>query len=183
MNYSQKDYAHLSLRSWVNVVIGKMTAIDRRRKHICINGQTILPYDHLILCTGEQYYFIAPLQLRIYNPYSRQEIKPHSSRPLFGKFNFKMPQSLLLLLFKFSSVYIDAPPSNMFVINNEYEAEHLLIYIENNNLLSSNGLILIFFNFKNFNLNSFLEILRKHYYLWNGLECFVHLADIACRWC
>ena len=138
MNYSQNDFAHLSLRSWVNVVVGKMTAIDRRRKHICINGQTILPYDHLILCTGEQYYFIAPLQLRIFNPYSRQEIKPHSSRPLFGKCNWLKKT---FSSFDFGTFcFVDAPPSNMFVINNEYEAEHLLIYIESNNILSSNGL-------------------------------------------
>ncbi len=84
MNYDQNDYAHQSLRSWVNVILGKMTSIDRRRKNICINGQTVLPYDHLILCTGEQYYLIAPLQARIYNSYSRQEVKPHITRPLFG---------------------------------------------------------------------------------------------------
>jgi hypothetical protein len=67
------------------VIIGKLTSIDRRKKQIKINGQTILPYDHLILCTGEQYYFIAPMQNRIYNSYSKQEVKPHPNRPLFGK--------------------------------------------------------------------------------------------------
>ena len=106
----------MSLRSWINVIMGKITSIDRRNKNIYINGQTVLPYDHLIMCTGEQYYFIAPFQARIYNSYSRQEVKPHISRPLF-----------------------DMPPSNMFVINNEYEAEHFLIYLENNELLASNG--------------------------------------------
>lgn len=85
MNYDQNDHSYLSLRSWINVIIGKMTSIDRRRQNICINGSTILPYDHLILCSGEQYYFISPMQARIYNSYSRQEVKPHISRPLFGK--------------------------------------------------------------------------------------------------
>jgi NADH dehydrogenase FAD-containing subunit len=72
------------LRSWVNVIIGKLTSINRRKKYIKINDQTILPYDHLILCTGEQYYFIAPMQARIYNWYSKQEIKPNLYRALFG---------------------------------------------------------------------------------------------------
>jgi hypothetical protein len=34
----------------------------------------------------------------------------------------------------------------MFVINNEYEAEHVLIYIENNNLILSNGNKIIIHN-------------------------------------
>jgi NADH dehydrogenase FAD-containing subunit len=84
MNFDLKDHAAMSLRSWVNVIIGKMTWIDRRRKHIVINGQTVLPYDHLILCTGEQYYNIAPHNARVYNSYTKQEVKPFSGRPLFG---------------------------------------------------------------------------------------------------
>lgn len=32
----------------------------------------------------------------------------------------------------------------MFVINNEYEAEHVLIYMENNNLIASNENIIIY---------------------------------------
>ncbi|XP_072543047.1 cilia- and flagella-associated protein 61 isoform X2 [Salminus brasiliensis] len=34
--YSERDYALLSLRSWVNVVTGKMMAIDRAAKHVQI---------------------------------------------------------------------------------------------------------------------------------------------------
>lgn len=121
MNYDQKDHAYMSLRSWVNVVIGKMTHIDRRQKNIYINEHTVLPYDHLILCTGEQYYPVAPLQARVYNSYSRQEVKPHISRPFFG-----------------------IPPLNMFVINNEYESESVLAYIAKNKLIESNENIIIY---------------------------------------
>jgi hypothetical protein len=84
MNYTHQDYAAMSLRSWVNIIEGKMTLIDRRKKQIVINERTILPYDHLILCTGEQYYNLAPMRQRVYNSYSKQEVKPHLGRPLFG---------------------------------------------------------------------------------------------------
>ena len=87
MNYDQTDYSYLSLRSWINVIVGKMTSIDRRKKHILINDQTVLPYDHLILCTGEQYYSISPMSNKVWNAYSKQEVKPHLTRPLFGKTN------------------------------------------------------------------------------------------------
>lgn len=87
MNYSHKDYAALSLRSWVNIINGKVTAIDRRKKLVTINESTVLPYDHLILCAGEQYYPIAPMRALVYNAYSKKEVKPHLARPLFGKKN------------------------------------------------------------------------------------------------
>jgi hypothetical protein len=85
LNYSHSDYTALSLRSWVNIVSGKMTHIDRRAKHIVIDDRTVLPYDHLILCAGEQYYPLAPMRARVYNSYSKQEVKPSLKRPLFGK--------------------------------------------------------------------------------------------------
>jgi hypothetical protein len=90
LNYSHNDYASLSLRSWVNIIEGQMTSIDRRKKHIIINERTILPYDHLILCAGEQYYHVAPMRARIYNAYSKQEVKPNLSRPLFGTKNNRL---------------------------------------------------------------------------------------------
>lgn len=45
----------MSLCSWVNVVVGKMTGIDRAAKHVLVSTDQIVLYDHLILCTGEQY--------------------------------------------------------------------------------------------------------------------------------
>lgn len=53
--YSDRDHALLSLHSWVSVVTGKMTAIDRTSKHVQVIGGRTVPYDHLILCTGQQY--------------------------------------------------------------------------------------------------------------------------------
>lgn len=122
MNYESADHASMSLRSWINVIIGKMTSIDRRRKHIFINGKTVLPYDHLILCTGEQYYHLAPLQAKVFNPFTKQEVKSHFTRPLF-----------------------DAPPPNMFAINSEHEAEHFLMFAEKNKIDSMKGFLFFIF--------------------------------------
>ncbi len=85
LNYNTTDHAALSLRSWLNVVVGKMTSIDRRHKQIMINGKTLLTYDHLVLCTGEQYYYVAPMQARVFNVYSKQEVMAHPARNLFGE--------------------------------------------------------------------------------------------------
>ena len=84
MNYDSADHAHLSLRSWINVIMGQMTAIDRRRKQITIDNAKVISYDHLILATGEQYYYIAPMQNRVENSYTKKEVKPHLNRPMFG---------------------------------------------------------------------------------------------------
>lgn len=45
----------MSLCSWVNVVVGRMTAIDRAAKQVVVSKSEIVFYDHLILCTGLQY--------------------------------------------------------------------------------------------------------------------------------
>lgn len=121
MNYDQSDYAAMSLRTWVNIIYGKMTSIDRRKKQVIINNQKVLPYDHLILCTGEQYYHIAPMKNKVYNAYAKQEVKPYLGRPLF-----------------------DQPPPNMFVVNGESDAENLLAYMEKNHLASSKDNVIFY---------------------------------------
>jgi len=140
MNYEQADYSYLSLRSWINVIIGKMTSIDRRKKEILINERTFLPYDHLVLCTGEQYYLISPMSNKVWNSYSKSEVKPHLGRPLFGNFSFAY--SIFPMKFLEYNCFMnvkDMPPKNVFVINDEYDAETLLMQIQKNNLLSSHG--------------------------------------------
>jgi NADH dehydrogenase FAD-containing subunit len=84
MNYNHASLAAMSLRTWINVVYGKMTSIDRHKKHIVINTNRILPFDHLILCTGKQYYPIAPTDSVVYNAYSREQVKPSLDRIFFG---------------------------------------------------------------------------------------------------
>ncbi|XP_063141073.1 cilia- and flagella-associated protein 61 isoform X4 [Rattus norvegicus] len=53
--FNDKDYVLMSLCSWVNVVVGRMTAIDRVAKQVVVSKDEIVFYDHLILCTGQQY--------------------------------------------------------------------------------------------------------------------------------
>lgn len=95
LDYQYEDYAKLSLRSWVNIVYGKMTAIDRRRRQIVINTQKVLPYDHLILCTGTQYYRVAPLVSTVFNYHTKREVEPSLDRALFGIYLM----NLILILF------------------------------------------------------------------------------------
>ncbi|MCI4389610.1 hypothetical protein PGIGA_G00100130 [Pangasianodon gigas] len=63
--YSERDHAQLSLRSWVSVVKGKMTGIDRRMTCVQVDGDHHIPYDHLILCTGQQYQILCPTGIDI----------------------------------------------------------------------------------------------------------------------
>ena len=45
----------LYLKCAVNSVEGRMTAINRTQKYLVVNGQRHLPYDFLVLTTGQQY--------------------------------------------------------------------------------------------------------------------------------
>lgn len=44
----------MSLCSWVNVVVGKMTSINRGAKYVVVSEEKV-PYDYLVLCTGQSY--------------------------------------------------------------------------------------------------------------------------------
>ncbi|PAA87940.1 hypothetical protein BOX15_Mlig002838g2, partial [Macrostomum lignano] len=83
--YDSRDYACMSLRTWVSVVYGRMTKIDRKRKVITVNGTARVPYDYLILSTGLQYQPVAPLKKA---PSQRQmlsakRLPPHRPRNMF----------------------------------------------------------------------------------------------------
>jgi NADH dehydrogenase FAD-containing subunit len=95
LNYQYEDHAVLSLRSWANIVYGKMTAIDRQKKLLVVNTQKVIPYDHLILCTGLQYYKVAPYDAHVYNYHTKQELRPTMERILFGKFYSIKDKSLI----------------------------------------------------------------------------------------
>ena len=86
----------MSLRSWVNVVCGKLTAIDRKHKQIAINHKKVLSYDHLILCAGEQFYRVAPTDAHVFNFYTKKEVEPSIERILFGKQDFLNEEVFLI---------------------------------------------------------------------------------------
>lgn len=53
--FNDEDYAQMSLCSWVNVVVGKMTGINRAAKYVVVSKARRVPYDYLVLCTGQKY--------------------------------------------------------------------------------------------------------------------------------
>ena len=69
-DFESKNLAELSLRTWCNVVFGKMSSIDRRKKFVTVdnklgNNGSKIPYDHLILATGTQYQIPVPTELPV----------------------------------------------------------------------------------------------------------------------
>lgn len=105
----------MSIRAWVNVVYGDMTSIDRKKKHVVVNGNTIVPYDHLVLATGMQYQIPAPTGADIAS----------------GVTNEDLPSSP-------DNRWMDVPPRNAFVVNNQYEAAVALYWVETN-IMQSTG--------------------------------------------
>ncbi|KAG9283109.1 cilia- and flagella-associated protein 61 isoform X1 [Astyanax mexicanus] len=97
--YSERDYALLSLSSWVSVVTGKMTAIDRTAKHVQVSEGRVVPYDHLVLCTGQQYQIPCPTGIDIskWSSTSQEPDKPRCRK------------------------YTGHVPSNFFTLNDQHD--------------------------------------------------------------
>lgn len=86
-----------SLRTYVNLVFGAMTKIDRTHKRITINDCCYLHYDYLFLFCGEQYQ----------GPNVEALIPASDDKETRKKANFGMPK-------------------NVFIINTELDAHHAL---------------------------------------------------------
>ncbi|PIK43371.1 putative cilia- and flagella-associated protein 61 [Apostichopus japonicus] len=107
--FTHEEMAQISLRTWVNVVNAKMMAINRSSKYVKITGGKKVPYDHLILCTGKQYFIGAPSGVDISNTSSAPTIPGVSSKRLMG-----------------------IVPSNVFTINDHYDAVLLTKWMDLN---------------------------------------------------
>ncbi|XP_029774006.1 cilia- and flagella-associated protein 61 isoform X1 [Suricata suricatta] len=116
--FNDKDYALMSLCSWVNVVVGRMTAIDRAAKHVVVSKEEIVLYDHLILCTGQQYQVPCPTGADISQHPTNREI------PSSGK-----------------QRYTDQVPGNHFILNDEEDCWKALSWIRNNSILTEGNVI------------------------------------------
>uniref|UniRef100_A0A8C8WDR7 Cilia and flagella associated protein 61 n=1 Tax=Panthera leo TaxID=9689 RepID=A0A8C8WDR7_PANLE len=114
--FNDKDYALMSLCSWVNVVVGRMTAIDRVAKHVVVSKEEIVLYDHLILCTGQQYQVPCPTGADISQHLTNREI------PSSGK-----------------QRYTDQVPGNHFTLNDEEDCCKALRWIRNNPIVTEDG--------------------------------------------
>ncbi|XP_077999640.1 cilia- and flagella-associated protein 61-like [Glandiceps talaboti] len=97
--FSQDELSQLSLRTWVNVVCAKMIAINRSSKYVVVTGGRKVPYDHLIIGTGLQYQVSAPTEADIDELLTNDEVPNNPNRRYSGPV-----------------------PSNVFTINDEYDA-------------------------------------------------------------
>ncbi|XP_058142749.1 cilia- and flagella-associated protein 61 isoform X10 [Dasypus novemcinctus] len=116
--FNDKDYALMSLCSWVNVVVGRMTAIDRAAKHVVVSKEEIVLYDHLILCTGQQYQVPCPTGADITKHLTNREIPNNSKQQYTGKV-----------------------PCNHFTLNDEDDCFKALTWIKNNSITTEGNVI------------------------------------------
>ncbi|XP_073734554.1 cilia- and flagella-associated protein 61 isoform X2 [Callorhinus ursinus] len=116
--FHDQDYALMSLCSWVNVVVGRMIAIDRAAKHVVLSKEEIVLYDHLILCTGQQYQVPCPTGADISQHVTNREI------PNSGK-----------------QQYTDKVPCNHFTLNDEEDCCKALSWIRNNSIIAEGNVI------------------------------------------
>ncbi|XP_015261483.1 PREDICTED: cilia- and flagella-associated protein 61 [Gekko japonicus] len=91
--FNDDDYALMSLSSWINVVVGKMTGIDRSAKHVIVSKEKKVPYDHLILCTGQQYQVPCPTGADIRKLPTNREVSQNCKQRYTGV----VPSNLFIL--------------------------------------------------------------------------------------
>lgn len=106
--YMSDDYYRMSLRSWCNIVYGKMTKIDRRKKLVWVNGQFAVPYDHMIVGTGNQYQVPAPNGANTGSLATSEEAQFDKDRRWEG-----------------------GVPRNLFTVNDYYESAVALYWLDN----------------------------------------------------
>jgi hypothetical protein len=87
LEYETTELNRLSLRSYVNIVCAKLVSLNRPMKLAILDDETVVPYDHLLLCTGNQFCVIAPMQATVISPLNKKSVPPKSDRVLFGRFN------------------------------------------------------------------------------------------------
>ncbi|XP_052578789.1 cilia- and flagella-associated protein 61 isoform X1 [Peromyscus californicus insignis] len=120
--FNDKDYALMSLCSWVNVVVGRMTGIDRAAKRVVVSGNETVFYDHLILCTGQQYQVPCPTGASMDQHLTNREVLGNSKLRYTGKV-----------------------PHNLFILNNEEDCVKALIWMRNNAILTE-GKVIVYGN-------------------------------------
>ncbi|XP_067900509.1 cilia- and flagella-associated protein 61 isoform X2 [Heterodontus francisci] len=117
-SYDPNDYAQISLQTWVNVVIGKMIGIDRAAKYVLVTGNTKVPYEHLILCTGQQYQVPCPTGADIIELPTNQDVTVDPDQQ-----------------------FMEKKPSNLFVLNNHEDCENALHWLKKRAILTKGNII------------------------------------------
>lgn len=54
-----------------------------------LDDQTVIPYDHLLLCTGNQFQIIAPMQATVISPLNKKPVPPKLDRILFRMYSIQ----------------------------------------------------------------------------------------------
>ncbi|NXS86992.1 CFA61 protein, partial [Erpornis zantholeuca] len=114
--FNDEDYAQMSLCSWVDVVVGKMTGINRTAKYVVVSKERKVPYDYLVLCTGQSYQALAPTGADSSGVTSR------------------WPQR-----------YVEKVPSNHFTLNDAQDCSEAACWLEEN-LVTSEGNVIVYGN-------------------------------------
>ncbi|XP_009082023.1 PREDICTED: uncharacterized protein C20orf26 homolog, partial [Acanthisitta chloris] len=120
--FNDEDYAQMSLCSWVNVVVGKMTGINRAAKYVVVSKEKKIPYDYLVLCTGQKYQALAPTGADI------------SKLPTNREVMNKWPQR-----------YTGRIPSNHFTLNNDQDCLQATQWLKEN-FVHSKGNVIVYGN-------------------------------------
>ncbi|XP_063155997.1 cilia- and flagella-associated protein 61 [Candoia aspera] len=120
--FNEDDYALMSLGSWINVVAEKMIAIDRSAKHVIVSKGKKVPYDHLILCTGQQYQVPCPTGADIKKLLTNREVPTN-----------------------YQQRYTGVVPSNLFIISDDEDALTALNWLKEN-VIHSSGNIIVYGN-------------------------------------
>ncbi|KAM3841985.1 cilia- and flagella-associated protein 61 [Vipera latastei] len=120
--FNEDDYALMSLGSWINVVAGKMIAINRSAKHVIVSKGKKVLYDHLILCTGQQYQVPCPSGADIKKLLTNREVST----------NYKQK-------------YTGVVPSNLFIISDDEDALAAIKWLKEK-VIDSTGNIIVYGN-------------------------------------
>ncbi|XP_071661674.1 cilia- and flagella-associated protein 61 isoform X2 [Patagioenas fasciata] len=120
--FNDEDYAQMSLCSWVNVVVGKMTGIDRAAKYVVVSKERKVPYDYLVLCTGLKYQVPSPTGADI------------SKLPTNREVTSKWPQR-----------YTGQVPGNHFTLNDAQDCSRAARWLREH-LAGSQGNVIVYGN-------------------------------------
>ncbi|XP_031562151.1 cilia- and flagella-associated protein 61-like [Actinia tenebrosa] len=118
--FTDDDHAHMSLRTWINVVKEKMTRIDRTNKIVYVTNDHKVPYDYLVLCTGQQFQIPVPSGADISTLVTTSEVE----RPR-------------------DTVYRGTLPGNVFAINSLQDSAHIVKWLKDQ-FLASDGKAVVY---------------------------------------
>uniref|UniRef100_A0A8C6ZJ35 Cilia and flagella associated protein 61 n=1 Tax=Nothoprocta perdicaria TaxID=30464 RepID=A0A8C6ZJ35_NOTPE len=116
--FNDQDYAQMSLCSWVNVVVGKMTGINRAAKYVVVSKGKKVPYDHLVLCTGQQYQVPCPTGAAISKLPTNHEVEEKHQQRCPGE-----------------------APSNVFILRDDQDCLEAMHWLQENTVNSEGNVI------------------------------------------